>query len=429
LKRHSRIANEPGDQLKYPVMSRVKKLQPRAPLPGGAGFILLFIAAALALGLLGTGAVGAALPKLTEIEPGMAYGNDRIPAEPWSVHIARIERAPGQFAVITTHAKGAAVGLSTLSEQIRSVPPEDGKPLAGVNGDFYLRDRSAYEGDPRGLQIVRGEVISAPSGGVCFWVDPAGEPHAVNVTSKFKVTWPGGRTTPLGLNEPSRASTAVLYTPTLGRSTRVTNGLELVLEPVENEPWLPLAAGREFSARVRLVNAAGDTALTPDVMVLSLGRQLALPAVQAGAVLKISTATLPDLAGVKFAIGGGPRVVENGRAVKQKMPENAYGANTYELRSIFERHPRSAIGWDKKYFYLIEVDGRQKNLSVGMTLDELGKYLVKLGCDEVMSLDGGGSAMFWVDGRIANNPCDPGNRERAVANAVVFVRKDKGLAR
>jgi len=122
-------------------------------------------------------------------------------------------------------------------------------------------------------------------------------------------------------------------------------------------------------------------------------------------------------------------VVENGRAVKQKMPENAYGANTYELRSIFERHPRSAIGWDKKYFYLIEVDGRQKNLSVGMTLDELGKYLVKLGCDEVMSLDGGGSAMFWVDGRIANNPCDPGNRERAVANAVVFVRKDKGLAR
>lgn len=139
----------------------------------------------------------------------------------------------------------------------------------------------------------------------------------------------------------------MLYTPTLGRSTRVTNGLELVLERVENEPWLPLAAGREFSARVRLVNVAGDTALTPDVMVLSLGRQLALPAVQAGAVLKISTATLPDLAGVKFAIGGGPRVVENGRAVKQKMPENVYGANTYELRSIFERHPRSAIGWDK----------------------------------------------------------------------------------
>ena len=163
-------------------------------------------------------------------------------------------------------------------------------------------------------------------------------------------------------------------------------------------------------------------------MVLSVGRQLSgiVPTVKVGDVLKISTASSPDLAGVKFAIGGGPRLVDKGRPVKQKMPENAAGALAYELRSIFERHPRSAIGWSKKYFYLVEVDGRQRNLSVGMTLDELGEYMAKLGCEEVMSLDGGGSAMFWVDGRIANKPCDGG--ERAVANAVVIVRKDKGLA-
>lgn len=406
-------------------MSRVELLQPRATLPGGAGTPRFFKAVILALSLLVVGPVWAAPPSLAELEPGLSYGNDRIPAEPWSIHLARMDRTAGHFSVITTHAKGAAVGLSTLSEQIKSVPPEEGKPVAGVNGDFYLRDRSAYEGDPRGLQIVRGEVISAPTGGMCFWVDPAGEPHANNVASKFKVSWPGGKTTTLGLNESCRSSSAVLYTPTLGRSTRVTNGLELVLERVENEPWLPLAVGREFSVRVRRVSGDGDTELTPDTMVLALGRQLSVPPVKAGDVLKISTATLPDLAGVKYAIGGGPRLVENGRAVKQKMPEYAYGANTYELRSIFERHPRSAIGWNKKYFYLIEVDGRQKNLSVGMTLDELGKYLAKLGCDEVMSLDGGGSAMFWVDGRIANKPCDPGNRERPVANAVVFVRNEK----
>lgn len=426
---HSGIANGPEGTLQHSSMSRVEQFQPRAPLPGGARISGLFETGFLALSLLLAGPLCAAQPSLTEIEPGFAYGNDRIPAEPWSVHIARIDRTAGQFAVITTHANGAAVGLSTLSEQIKSVPPEEGKPLAGVNGDFYLRDRSAYEGDPRGLQIVRGEVISAPTGGVCFWVDPAGEPHAKNVASKFMVTWPGGKTTPLGLNEPCRPGSAVLYTPTLGRSTRFTNGLELVLERVENEPWLPLAVGREFSARIRRVNEAGDTALSPDTMVLALGRQLAGPPVKAGDVLKISTATLPDLAGVKHAIGGGPRVVENRRAVKQKMPEFAYGASAYELRSIFERHPRSAIGWNKKYFYLIEVDGRQKNLSVGMTLDELGKYLAKLGCDEVMSLDGGGSAMLWVNGRIASKPCDPGHRERAVANAVVFVRNEKGPPR
>ena len=95
-----------------------------------------------------------------------------------------------------------------------------------------------------------------------------------------------------------------------------------------------------------MVNAEGNTPLTPDVMVLSVGRQLSglVPAVKVGDVLKISTASTPDLAGVKFAIGGGPRLVDKGRAVKQKMPENAAGALAYELRSIFERHPRSAIG-------------------------------------------------------------------------------------
>ena len=84
-----------------------------------------------------------------------------------------------------------------------------------------------------------------------------------------------------------------------------------------------MPAPEKFSARVRLVNAEGNTPLTPDVMVLSVGRQLSgiVPAVKVGDVLKISTASSPDLAGVKFAIGGGPRLVDKGRPVKQKMPK------------------------------------------------------------------------------------------------------------
>lgn len=425
MKPDSGIANPPRFPLEHAGMFPVAAPTRRAFPHRARQLFSIAAAAGLALGLLGAAALRAAPPEMAEVEPGVAYANDRIRSKPWSIHIARVEREPSRFTVITTHANGAAVGLTTLSEQIKSVSPKDGRPVAGVNGDFYLRDRSPYAGDPRGLQIVSGEVISAPNGGVCFWMDPAGEPHSAHVVSKFKVTWPDGRTTPVGLNEPLRGGGAVLYSPALGASTRYTNGLELVLAKVDGEPWLPLTIGREFSGRVRQVNPAGNSPLTPEVMVLSLGRQLSglASAVKPGDVLKISTASSPDLAGVQFAIGGGPRLVEKGRALKQKMPEDGHGALAYELRSIFERHPRSAIGWNKKYFYLIEVDGRQKNLSIGMTLDELGEYLAKLGCDEVMSLDGGGSAMFWVNGRIANKPCD--GWERAVANAVVVVRKEK----
>jgi len=55
------------------------------------------------------------------------------------------------------------------------------------------------------------------------------------------------------------------------------------------------------------------------------------------------------------------------------------------------RQPRTAIGWNSNFFYIVEVDGRQRGLSVGMTFPELADYMVKLGCDEALNLDGGGS--------------------------------------
>jgi exopolysaccharide biosynthesis protein len=36
-----------------------------------------------------------------------------------------------------------------------------------------------------------------------------------------------------------------------------------------------------------------------------------------------------------------------------------------------------------------------------------------------MNLDGGGSATFWLDGKVMNSPSD--KQERALANALVIV--------
>ena len=88
---------------------------------------------------------------------------------------------------------------------------------------------------------------------------------------------------------------------------------------------------------------------------------------------------------------------------------------------MLERHPRTAIGWNAGNYFLVEVDGRQENLSVGMTLDELADYMARLGCEEAMNLDGGGSATLWFDGKVRNSPCD--GKERPVANSLVFTRK------
>ena len=88
---------------------------------------------------------------------------------------------------------------------------------------------------------------------------------------------------------------------------------------------------------------------------------------------------------------------------------------------MFERHPRAAVGWSKSHIFLAEVDGRQRGLSVGMTLEELGEYMAKIGCEEAINLDGGGSATFWYRGRVVSSPSD--GTERAVANGLIVIRK------
>lgn len=351
---------------------------------------------------------------------GQSYTNLRVSGEPWSIHVVRVDRTSGVYELQTAHAGARAVSLATLSEQVGQTMGRYAVPVAGINGDFYQRDR-LFAGDPRGLQIVAGELLSAPSGGTALWIDAANQPHIGKVEPRFEVTWPDGQRLPFGLNGERSPVAAQLYTPAIGDSTRAGAAREFVLEAPTNTPpgrWLPLRISTNFTARVREVRERGGTPLATDTLVLSVGqgRARSLPAIAPGELLRISTATVPSLAGAMHAVGGGPALVGGGRRVRVA----ANGDDDFISSSMFERHPRSAIGWNDSQWIFALVDGRQRNSS-GMTLDELGAFLVKLGCTDAMNLDGGGSATLWYDGRVRNNPCD--GHERDIANAVVIVRK------
>ena len=362
---------------------------------------------------------GAAEKRPTKTDSGVSYWNEKVAREPWSVHVLKIDRSSKDLLFYSAHAKGRVLGVSLLSEQARAVPREVGRAIAAVNGDFYQRDK-AYAGDPRGLQIVNGELISAPST-VCVWFDTNGNPHLDDVQGDFKITWPDGRKTGFGLNEARRRDLPVLYTPTYGPSTRSPGNWELVLEKEGAGGWLPLQAGRTFRGRVREVSTNGNTRLAPDLLVLSLSPNLAasLGDVASGAVLELSTATTPDVSGVKAAIGGGPAIIRDGKPFALKEPPAGVG-NNYSERSKYERHPRSAVGWSPTHVYFVTVDGRQAGLSVGMKLAELAQYMMDLGCTEAMNLDGGKSAQLWMNGEILNSPCQG---EDTVANSLLVLQK------
>lgn len=350
---------------------------------------------------------------------GVEYRHDVRAAGPLSIHVLRIDRRQ-KWDVQAGLGQGAVYGLETLGGIVSRTETAAKKPaVAAINGDFFVIKQGPYQGDPRGLQIVQGELVSRPTGN-SFWIAPDGKPKIGYVESKLRVLWPDGKTpTPLGLNEARKENEAVLYTPALGLrpnetpqqppTTRTEGGKEFVLERLEGRLWLPIQAGKTYSARIAAIHDGGNSPLQFDKMILSLGPKLAPPAVNVGDVIQLAMETHPNLEGARTAVGAGRVLIKNGK-LPELGPENQ------------PRHPRSMIGWNDKHLFLIVVDGRQQGLSIGMTYPEMAALMQEYGGSEAVELDGGGSSILWAMGKILNSPSD--GRPRAIANALIFFRND-----
>ena len=106
--------------------------------------------------------------------------------------------------------------------------------------------------------------------------------------------------------------------------------------------------------------------------------------------------TIPNWENVKHIISGGPYLVKNGE-VFVDMTEQKLGA-------IGGKNPRTAIGYTQDgNFIMVAVDGRE-GASVGLTLKELAWFMKSIGCINAMNLDGGGSTVMYVNGRVVNMP-------------------------
>ncbi|MBQ3311151.1 phosphodiester glycosidase family protein [bacterium] len=106
--------------------------------------------------------------------------------------------------------------------------------------------------------------------------------------------------------------------------------------------------------------------------------------------------TIPEWDNVNHIISGGPYLVKNG--------EIYIDVNEQKLQAIGGKNPRTAIGYTKdNNLIMITVDGRE-GASVGMTLNELAIYMKSIGCINAMNLDGGGSSVMYVSGKVTNRP-------------------------
>lgn len=126
--------------------------------------------------------------------------------------------------------------------------------------------------------------------------------------------------------------------------------------------------------------------------------------------VKFDIKTIPEWNNVKHIIGGGPYLVKNGQAYVDISEQ--------KLGSIGGRNPRSAIGYTADGdLIIVAVDGREK-ASVGMSLWELASFMKSIGCVNAMNLDGGGSTVLYVNGKVVNHP--PVQGGIALSNAITL---------
>ncbi len=342
---------------------------------------------------------------------------------PWRVNVLSI--APGARVMVAP--SGESVG-------VRGRPSAVSRRLAGVaavNGGYFAAD-----GNPVGVLVAAGAVISEPVGGRSALTLGDDQRRVTPLRFAGEVTVGGASRLLDGVNRP------LGLVPACGgrggdRPTERPDAVTTCTDPSETvlftPQWGASAPRAGFRATVRdgVVSALGRSTVPADGVMLGasgqdarfLRRRMSVGA-QVGLELGITTA-LGAPAGAAFGevVGGGPRLVSGGR-VRVRGAAEGFAPPSEPLfygSFVTARNPRTLAGVRADgTLLLVTVDGRRPGWSAGVSLPEAARVMRALGARDALNLDGGGSTSMTVRGRAVNRPSDPSG-ERAVSDALVVL--------
>lgn len=334
---------------------------------------------------------------VVDLAPGVRFErlNRWTPAGPVSVNVVRADlRRYSLRPQLARSGRGFTTApVSAMARRARA--------LAAINGSFF----SPKGGSPIGLLMLDGQIVSSSYfNRSVFGVRYDGTCFINNARLRAAVRLSDDRIfVANAVNRPAARNQILLYTPHWGARTRT------VADP----------SRREFviaNDGTILAVTTGNSAIPKDGFVVS-GQGSALSALmehfRIGTRAIVYSQLSDEWEGVKYAIGGGPTLVSDGR-IKVTAKQERFGAEIARGRA-----PRTAIGYlGGTSILMITVDGRQKH-SIGMTLYELARLMRELGAEDAINLDGGGSTAMVVRGKLVNHPSD--GVERSVNNALVLV--------
>ncbi|MFE1010052.1 phosphodiester glycosidase family protein [Streptomyces sp. NPDC058794] len=320
---------------------------------------------------------------------------------------------------------------------------------AAVNAGFFVLDpKAGAPGDPAGVGVYDGRLLSEPV---------AGRPGLVlhdngRRTQVTRLTWRGSvsaGTASLPLNGNNRVpglirncggTTGDVPTSLPLHDVTCTNPDELVTFTPEYGDTTPPGDGAEavLDAHDRVVelrSPRGGTLPPGGSSVQATGRRVAdLTALaHVGDRLRITT-TLLDERGHRVQptpkthiLNAGPELVRDGRLHVTPATDGMVHPDdpSWYYGWVHKRNPRTLAGVDTAgRTVLVTADGRSTE-SLGLSIGESAEVAKSLGLRDAVNFDGGGSTTMVTDGALLNDPSDAAG-ERPVGDALLILPRRQG---
>ena len=358
------------------------------------------------------------------VAPGIVHYRVRRPSGPFNIQIVTVP-ARSRYEFVAARAFDSLRGRERVSDMVHRREARGERIRVALNADFFDLKTGANENN----QVVDGAVWKANpvtdspydtfrNSHTQFAVGANGKPYLERFSYAGALDGSCGHFVLDGVNGIPRVPNALIFFSARYANAPRSDSLHTARELPVRASVTRASAGGDLE--LLPFGSARDTpaSITDDQAVLAAygttsARLDSISRCPGG--LRVTHRFVPDLGRLTAIVGGWPRVVQDGRNV---------GGASDSVEGTFpsfsaKRHPRSAIGFsrDSATIYLVAVDGRQET-SDGMTLVELGDFLVSVGVYQGLNFDGGGSTTLVIDGKLANRPSDAAG-ERTVGNAIL----------
>jgi len=348
-----------------------------------------------------------------QIAPGVVYFHDYRSSGPWHLHVLEIDLSNPWVELESVKAANSLFAREKTSAMSAKMNKDNHYITSAINADFF-----EWDGLPVGGQVINGLLINEPTTRSVFGVTVDNKPFIdvvdyrgqlfINKMIALQIN---------GLNRIKRANELILYNSYYNADTVSYGGGTIIRAKLCSDEF---ALNDTMEFQISRIFKSDDLVLNTndirenEIMLISPDDNFS--DLGLGDRIQILLNLSPITNSVDQLIGGLPRLIRDGELSIDWKEE--------KIRETFstKRHPRTGVGYskDKQKVYFFVVDGRQPDVSVGMTLSELAIYMLEWDVYQGVNLDGGGSTTMVVHGEVVNNPSDP-TGERPVTNALMVV--------